>query len=253
MTTPTPRAAPAPHPLITGLIGLVGGLLGAGLIGSGLLPLPHGATDKVVHDYLLAHPEVLPEAMERLHDQENGKLVASLRGQLETPWPGAIIGNARGKQVLVEFTDFACGYCKRSVSDVEQLVAANPELKVVVRQLPILSPESLDAAKMALAAAEQGKYAAFHKAMFEAGRPDAQTIAAAAHAAGLDLARASHTIADPRAQAEIEHNLAMARQLGINGTPSWVAGDHLLSGAIGVEELAKALDEARADAGKNKG
>ena len=245
MTETSNQPSRAMHPVLVALIGLVGGVAGAALIGSGLLPLPHPGTDKAVRDYILSHPEVLPEAMENLHARESGKLLASMRGPVETPWPGAIIGNPNGKLTLVEFIDFACGFCKRSVADVEQLVAANPELKVVVRELPILSPESADAAKMGLAAAEQGKYAAFHKAMFEAGRPDAQSIAAAAKVAGLDMGRAARTIADPHAQAEIERNLGMARQLGINGTPSWVTGDRILNGAIGVEELAKGLDAAR--------
>ena len=246
MTNPAPAKSPL-HPALVALIGLAGGIAGALLVGSGLLPLPHGATDKAVHDYILSHPEVLPEAMENLHQQENGKLLSGVRGSVETPWPGAIIGNPKGKQILVEFIDFACGYCKRSVTDVEQLVAANPELKVVVRELPILSPASSDAAKMALAAADQGKYAAFHKAMFETGRPDGETIAAAAKSAGLDPARAARFLADPKLQAEIDHNLSLAQQLGINGTPSWIAGNHILSGAIGKEELARALDKARAE------
>ena len=244
MTEPTHSKAPL-HPALIALIGLAGGVLGAGLTGAGLVPLPHAATDRAVHDYILAHPEVLPEAMENLHAQENGKLLAGLRGPAETPWPGGIIGNPQGKLVMVEFTDFACGFCKRSVADVEKLVAANHELKVVIRQLPILSPESTDAAKMALAAAEQGKYAAFHIAMFETGRPDAQSITAAAKAAGLDMARAARTIADPQVHAEIERNLAMARELGINGTPSWIIGNRILSGAIGFDEMTKALDASR--------
>src|SRR5690606_17245635 len=101
-------------------------------------------------------------------------------------------------------TDFACGYCRQSVAEVDALIAAHPDLRVVIREIPILSPESADAAKMALAAAQQGKYAAFREAMFAAGRPGAATIAGAARAAGLDMDRARKAIADPRIQAEIE-------------------------------------------------
>ena len=146
----------------------------------------------------------------------------------------------------IELTEAAKGM-KGAIARAHELVAANPELKVVVRELPILSPASSDAAKMALAAADQGKYAAFHKAMFETGRPDGETIAAAAKSAGLDPARAARFLADPKLQAEIDHNLSLAQQLGINGTPSWIAGNHILSGAIGKEELARALDKARAE------
>ena len=200
----------------------------------------HG--DRMVHDYIISHPEVLPEAMENLHRQDDSKQLAGMRADLEQPWPGAVLGNPNGKQTLVEFTDFACGYCRRSQADVDLLIAARPELKVVVRELPILTPESTDAAKMALAAAAQGRYAAFHKAMFEIGNPAADTIAQAAATAGLDMARARQTIADPAIAAEIERNLEFARKLGLTGTPSWEASNRLLSGAVGADGLAQALD-----------
>lgn len=192
------------------------------------------ATEQVVHDYILEHPEVLTQAMNRLRAR-----------QVEAPFPGAVLGNPQGKVTLVEFTDFACTFCRRSVPDVEALIRANPDLRVVVRDLPILSQASGDAARMALAAAEQGRYAAFHKAMWLAGQPSAQTIAAAAKVAGLDMERARRSIADPRIDAEIERNIALARQLGFNGTPSWVIGDQILSGAVGEAQLSAAVAAAR--------
>ncbi|HVR90122.1 MAG TPA: DsbA family protein [Novosphingobium sp.] len=201
--------------------------------------------ERTVHDYILNHPEILPEAMERLRAREARKQLAGVADQVEMPFPGAVLGNPQGKVTLVEFTDFACTFCRRSVADVEAVIAANPDLRVVVRELPILTPASGDAARMALAAAEQGRYAAFHKAMWQAGRPDAQTIAAAARAAGLDMARAGRVIADPRIDGEIAHNLDLARQLGFDGTPSWVVGEQILSGAVGENELAKAVTAAR--------
>jgi protein-disulfide isomerase len=202
------------------------------------------AIEKVVHDYILAHPEILPEAMENLRKNENAKQLAGVDGALGKPFPGAVLGNPQGKVTLIEFTDYACTYCRKSVEDVEQLIAQNPNLRVVVRELPILSPASADAARMGLAAAEQGKYPAFHRAMFEIGHPDASTIAAAAQSAGLDMARANRIMADPRIETEISANLDLARQLGFNGTPSWVIGKELLSGAVGKEALAKAISEA---------
>jgi protein-disulfide isomerase len=198
-----------------------------------------------VREYLLAHPEVLPEAIERLRQKESGQQVAAIAGQLATPFPGAVLGNPKGTVTLVEFTDFACTYCRRSVADVEALIRANPDLRVVVRELPILSPQSADAARWGLAAAEQGRYPAFHKAMFAAGRPDPQTIAAAAAIAGLDLARARKTIANPNVSTEISTNLRHAQSLGIDGTPSWVIGGQLISGAVGRDVLAKAIADAR--------
>jgi protein-disulfide isomerase len=200
---------------------------------------------KVVHSYVLDHPEILPQAMENLRKTDDAKQLAGVRGDIEKPFPGAILGNPNGKVVVVEFADYACGYCQRSVADLNALIAENPEIKVVMRELPVLSPQSADAAKMAMAAAEQGKYPAFHNAMYQIGKPDARTIEAAAKTAGLDLDRARRTIADPRLEAEIERNMVLARQLGFQGTPSWVIGDRLLSGAVGKDVLAAAIADAK--------
>lgn len=226
--------------------------LGAGLLaGRYWRPADPIATDdraaieKIVHNYILEHPEILPQAMENLQKRETAQALSGIREQVGAPFPGAVLGNPGGKVTLVEFSDFACTFCRQSVAEVQQLIAANPDLRVVVRELPILSPASADAAKMALAAAEQGKYAAFHDAMYAAGRPAPDTIAAAAQTAGLDMERARRTIADPRIEAELARNLDFARQLGFNGTPSWVAGERLMSGAVGKDRLQEAIEAAR--------
>jgi protein-disulfide isomerase len=201
--------------------------------------------EKVVRETILANPEILPEAMQLLRNREMKKQLASVGDDLEKPYPGMVLGNPNGTVTLVEFSDYACGFCRRSVSDVEALIAANSDLRVVVRELPILSPASADAAKMAMAAAEQGKFAAFHKAMFVAGRVDAGSIEAAARVSGIDSARARQTIASQASQAELARNVGIARELGFDGTPSWVIGDEIFSGAVGRDELAKAIAKAR--------
>jgi len=235
--------------LAAGLV-LIAGI--AGWFAERLLSDPAGALsssdrraiETIVRDYILANPEIIPEAMENLHQRENAKQLASIRDDVEAPFPGAVLGNPNGSVTLVEFTDFACGYCRKSVDDIAELIKRHPQLRVVVRELPILSPHSVDAARMALAAAEQGKYAAFHDAMFAAGQPGPETIEAAALQAGLDLAKARKAGESPRIQKELDDNLAMARQLGFNGTPSWVVGDQLISGAVGVDRLAEAIEAA---------
>ena len=198
-----------------------------------------------VRGYLLAHPEVLAEAADAYRKQSESKQVAKATDKLEQPFPGAVLGNPQGKLVLVEFTDFACTYCRASVADVEAMIAANPDLKVVIRELPIIAPTSPDAARWGLAAAEQGKYPAFHKAMFAAGRTDMASIEGAARSAGLDLERARAFAASPAVTAEISSNLDLARSLGINGTPSWVAGEQLATGALGKADLGKLIAQAR--------
>lgn len=203
------------------------------------------AVEQTVRDYILAHPEILPEAMENLQKKQASQQLGAVGGKLEQPFPGAVLGNPQGKVTLVEFTDYACGFCRKSVPDVEALIAANPDLRIVVRELPIIAPTSADAARWALAAAEQGKFPAFHKAMFAAGRTDMASIEAAAATAGLDLDRARRFAADPRTEAELRRNVEMARQLGIDGTPTWVVGDQLLAGAVGKETLAEAIGKVR--------
>jgi protein-disulfide isomerase len=232
---------------VVALLGAAGGWwLGSSRTAlSGPAPSDKAAIEEVVRNYLLEHPEILPQAMERLQQKEASKQLANVGEGLTAPFPGAVLGNPEGSVTLVEFTDFACGYCRASLPEVEALILANPNLKVVVRELPILSPASGDAARWALAAAEQGKFAAFHKAMFAAGRPDAATIEAAAAAAGLDVARARRVAAEPRVAAEINRNLEFAQQLKIEGTPTWVVGEQLFSGAVGRETLQQAIDETK--------
>jgi protein-disulfide isomerase len=180
-----------------------------------------------------------------LQAREAAERLKPVRAALETPFPGAVLGNPAGKVTLVEFTDFACSYCRGSVADINALIGANPDLKVVLRELPIIAPESDPAARMALAAAAQGKFAAYHAAMFAGPRPDNASITAAATRAGLDLGAAQAFAKRSDVQQEIEHNLAFARQLGISGTPAFAVGGQIIPGAVGRDKLQEAVDAAR--------
>jgi protein-disulfide isomerase len=218
--------------------------LAAGFAGSALWDLT-GLADRSTRAYLLANPEILPEAIEVLQQREQLARIEPLRGELERPFPGAVLGNPSGSVTLVEFSDYACTYCRQSVADVAALIAANPDLKVVMREYPILSPESVDAARMALAAAQQGKYAQFHDAMFRHGPPTAEAIAAAAQEAGVDTNLAQAAIASGQFDAQLQANAALANQLGISGTPGWVIGDRTLNGAVGRGAIGEAIEAAR--------
>lgn len=225
--------------LLTVALALVGGFAGAAAWDfSGL---GGGAT----RAYLLAHPEVLPEAINRYQVSQRQAQLAPVRSQLLTPFPGAVLGNPNGKVTLVEFSDYACTYCRQSVADVEQLIAANPDLRVVVREYPILRPESVDAARMSLAAAQQGKFAAFHAAMYRLGPPSAATIDKAAQDAGLDMDAARQAIATGLYDSFLKTNLSLGNRIGISGTPGWVVGDRILDGAVGFAALRDAVAEAR--------
>jgi len=218
--------------------------LAAGFAGAALWDVT-GLGGNSTRDYLLANPEVLPEAMEVLQRREQLAQIEPLRRELETPFPGAVLGNPRGSVTLVEFTDYACTYCRQSLADVTALVAANPDLKVVIREYPILAAESADAARMALAAAQQGRYAQFHDAMYRLGPPSAESIEAAAKEAGVDLARARAAIATGAFDGHLQANYALAAKLGLSGTPGWVIGGQTLNGAVGAQRLGDAIEEAR--------
>jgi len=218
--------------------------LAGGFAGAALWDIS-GLGGNSTRQYLMTHPEVLPEAIEELTRRETLAKIEPVRDELEQPFPGAILGNPQGDITLVEFTDYACGYCRRSLADVNALIAANPDLRVVVREYPILSAESAEAARMALAAAQQGRFPQFHNAMFAKDGPNSETIAAAAIEAGVDLDRARAEIASGTFEAQLQNNIFLAQSLGFTGTPAWVVGDQVLNGSVGQERMAQAIDLAR--------
>ncbi len=157
------------------------------------------AIEAIVRAYILENPEIIPEAVEKLRGKQAAKRIASVRSEVETPYASAFAGNPQGDVVLVEYSDFACGFCRQSVADVAKLLGEDKNLKIVFHELPILSDESRVAAAWGLAAAKQGKYYPFYKAMFAAGRPSQATIEQAAKTAGLDMAAARGFEPEPRA------------------------------------------------------
>lgn len=197
--------------------------------------------ERVVRDYVLANPELLPEAMQKLQDRETGKLIAANRGAIETPIGDAWAGNAKGDVTIVEYYDYNCGYCRAILPTIDKLIAADSKLRIVYRELPILTESSRDAARASIKAAEQGRFARFHQALYAAGPVTTQTIAAAARTARVDLSKPN-----ARADAEIAQNLSTASRLGMTGTPSWVIGDRVLSGALPLDQLKDAVAAARA-------
>ncbi len=203
-----------------------------------------GLGDTHVREYLLENPEILPKMVEELQRKESAEGLEEVAGEIATPYPGAVLGNPEGSVTLVEFSDYGCGFCRKSNADVDALIGANPDLKVVIREWPIFEGSD-KAAKMALAAAQQGKYTAFHNAMFAAGAPSDATIKQAAQQAGLDEAKAQKYIASDAASFEFAKNAAFAQRLGFSGTPVWVIGGRVIEGAVGAEQLQDAIDTAR--------
>jgi hypothetical protein len=228
-TSPVPAPSALRHTLLTALTALVFGFLGAAVWSYA------GLADNRTRAFLLGNPEMLPQMVEAYEAQEAGKRLAGMGDEVFTPFPGVVLGNPAGSKVLVEFTDYNCPYCEASLKDVTRLVSEDPDLKVVIREWPIF--EGSDAAsRMALAAGLQGKYRAFHEAMFRTG-----DVAVAARAAGLDMARAEADAASDAVAVEIARNLDLARSLGFTGTPAWIAGKKPIGGAVGYDKLKAAL------------
>ncbi|MES2755062.1 MAG: DsbA family protein [Pseudomonadota bacterium] len=197
-----------------------------------------------VRRYLLAHPEVIPEAMAALEKRESGKAVGANRAAIETPVGDAWIGNPKGDVTVVEFFDYNCTYCRASLPILAQLVKSDPNVRVVFRELPVLSQASFDAAKLSYAAALQGRFRAFHDPLYRAGQVTPATLNATAAAAGVDRAQAAKV--DRAAEAEIKRNIGLARQLRMSGTPSWVIGDRVIVGMVQLSALQDAVKDARA-------
>lgn len=217
----------------------------AAVSAAGMSTKDRAATEALVRAYILEHPEVITDAIAILQQRDIDKRLAAAGDKLRTPFHGAEAGNANGDVTLIEFTDYACGYCRASVADINALLAADKNVRVVYREVPILAKESEIAAAWGLAAAKQGKHKAFHDAMFASGPPSEQSIRAAAARAGLDIAAAERFAKSDEALAEIDSNKAMMAQIGVNGTPTFIIGNQILQGAQGVDGLRGAIAKAR--------
>lgn len=196
--------------------------------------------EDMIRTYLLDHPEIIPEAMQRLEDRQRSERIAALRSEIEKPFEGAWTGNPDGDVVVVEFFDYACGYCRRMAGDVERLVKEDPKVKVVFREFPILSKGSVEAAKIALQAARAGSYEQFHHELYAAEALSKKTLKTAAKNAKVKMPKDLSAV-----NAEISANHQLARQLGINGTPAFIIGGRFASGAIGYDSLKEQVAIAR--------
>ncbi|GAB4137249.1 MAG: DsbA family protein [Sphingomonadales bacterium] len=209
------------------------------------------AIGAVVRDYILANPEIIPEAIQVLQQRQRGMRLASMASEL-TPGPASLeAGNPQGDVTLIEFFDFRCPFCKRAYADVEKLIADDANLRVIFKQFPILdqgdTTVSYDLARAGAAAARQGDYLDFHDAVF--GWPkrveNIGDIIAIAQAAGLDTDRLRQDMDDPAIARAIERNIAIGQALGLGGTPAYVVGEQIIEGAVGYDRLAQAVAAAR--------
>ena len=216
-----------------------------------------GEIERIVKDYLVAHPEVLQEAMSEFEKRQNAaelaKQVAGVSQHKEILFNSShqvTLGNPKGDVTMVEFFDYNCGYCKRALGDMLTLLKSDPNLKVVLKEYPVLGPGSLEAAQVAVAARMQDKsgkkYLDFHQRLLGARGPADKTHAlAAAKDAGFDMARIEKDLASDEVRETLKETLKVADAIGLNGTPSYIIGSDVVVGAQGYDVLKEKVDAAR--------
>jgi protein-disulfide isomerase len=218
--------------------GIIGSLLTAAIL---FFALPNVLSSRIVRQGLLSDPKILSDAVDALRDAQYAPVLAANRAAIETPFASSWKGAAKPEVTLVEFFDYACPYCKASNPSVDRLIREDKGLRVVYRELPILGPDSVTAARLSLEASKLGRFGKFHDTLWAAGRPAPDTIASAAQAAGIPPQPRN----DPEIDAELKRNFQLAGQLGATGTPLFVIGDRVMNGAVGYDMLKQAIESAR--------
>jgi protein-disulfide isomerase len=213
--------------------------------------------EKIIKDYLLAHPEVLQEAMAELEKKqqvaETEKARSAIKNHSDALFNSprqVVLGNPQGDVTFVEFFDYNCGYCKRALTDMTTLLNNDPKLKVVLKEFPVLGPGSVDAAQVAVAVRMQDKtgkkYLEFHQKLLGGrGQVDKAKALAAAKDVGLDMARIEKDLKSDEVAKTLEESMKLAEALGLNGTPSYVIGNDVVIGAVGLAGLTQKIQAAR--------
>jgi len=215
------------------------------------------AIKALVKKYLIEHPEIIVESMERLRAEREKKqkeevkaaLVAK-RKEIYEDAASPVAGNTGGDVTIVEFFDYQCGYCKSVMDRLMKTVKDDGKIKLVFKEFPILGPQSVFAARAALAAKKQGKYFEFHTAMMALkGAVTQVSVFAVAKSVGIDTKQLAKDMTDPAIEKALRANFALARTLRINGTPAFIIGEELVPGAVPQQMLENYIEQARKKSG----
>lgn len=214
--------------------------------------------ESVIQAYILDNPDVLLRSLQagqaKEAEQRQLDAQAAISGNLKalTDANAPSIGNPNADVTIVEFFDYNCGYCKRALPDIQNILKADSNVRFVFREMPILGPTSQTAAQWALAAHKQGKYFDYHVALMNhKGPKNEEVLAKIAKDTGLDVERLRKDAQSEAVQAEIERDVALARSIGISGTPAFIVGETLIPGYVGEDGLKQSIEDARADTGKD--
>ena len=217
-----------------------------------------GEIERIIKDYLLSHPELLQEVMAELEKRQataeaekHRAAVTQHSASIFTSPRQVTLGNAQGDVTVVEFFDYNCGYCKRAMADMLDLMKNDSKIKFVLKEFPVLGEGSVQAAQVAAAVRMQDKtggkkYLEFHQKLLSGRGPADKTRAlAVAKEVGLDVARIEKDIAGDEVKATLEESFKLAEALGLNGTPSYVVGTDVVIGAVGANTLKEKINSAR--------
>lgn len=252
MTNAPQNARKASAPAVLRLLSVCTLLLSLLAVPAAAQDLDRGAVEKIVRDYLMENPEIIAEALTEL-DRREKEAAEAARVQALTDSADVlfnstrqvVLGNPEGSITLVEFFDYNCGYCKRAYGDMVKLIDEHPDLKVVLKEFPVLGQGSVEAAQVAVAvnSVAPEKYSAFHEALLlSRGQANQSSALAAATGVGIaedDLRAAMKT---DEAGQTIEEVYSLANRLGLTGTPSYVVGNEVVMGAVGYEQLSEKID-----------
>lgn len=210
----------------------------------------------LIRDYLVRNPDVIQEAMIELEKRQKEaevqarlKITGDKNGPLYVSPFHTVIGNPDGDVTLVEFFDYNCGYCKRALGDVQRLVENDKNLRVIIKDFPVLGPGSIEAATVVMAAQEQLKadkiWMLHHRLLATRGQVGRAQALEAAREIGADMARLARQMEKPQIREAIQEAIQIADSLGLTGTPSYVVGPDLVVGAVGYDELKSRIDSVR--------
>lgn len=220
---------------------------------AGFTPQQRDEVVSIMRDAMKRDPSILRDAVialqaddTRLQSQAQAGSLKSLEPQLAHTPGDPVAGNPNGPITVVEFYDVRCPYCRRMLPTIASLIRANPDVRLVYKDLPVLGPASVLGARALLAAQKQGAYGPMHDAIM-AGPPDVTEdgLRTLAGKLGVNWDRLQADMKSPDVLARIDANLAMARKLDLQGTPAYVIGTQLLPGAVDLAELQSAVAKAR--------
>lgn len=211
------------------------------------------AVEKVVEQYIITHPEVIELTLQGLQAKRQAKerdrirqAIATSQAELLNDPHSPVSGNLKGDVTVVEFFDYRCGYCKRVAGAVTQLQQDDPNVRIVYKDFPILGEASVFAARAALASRTQNKHLEFHEALLASNKElTSEAVLTIAQQVGLDPAKLEKDMKAPALEEIIERNRALARELGINGTPGFIVGTEVVPGAIELKDLKNLVNRVR--------